>query len=163
MTIIDDLDPEDILDYVETDIVKTALLTKKATEKYKEQLDDTENCDTIKVEGMELVLYGFDKIQSKTGTRNAIMYMKPNFELGQLLYAVSDHDDAEQVQQELLPVLINIANCAGQKLIDVRAVATESWGSVKRAKGVTTNRELTDLLKKQVDENDTGETGSDTI
>lgn len=87
---------------------------------------------------MELKLNGFKKLKKQGGTRQAVMYVKVNPELAQLLYAVSEHDDAEQVRQEIFPALIDIANQTGLILVDVRAVATESIGSLKREKGVQT-------------------------
>lgn len=141
------MDPKYIREIIETDTVKTAILTPEAVENYKDQLD---GCTVIKVEGMELRLNGFNKLKKQDGTRQAVMYVKVNPELGQLLYAVSDHNDAEQVRQEIFPALINMANQTGLILVDIRAVAAESIGSLKRAKNVTTTEELKDILTEEV-------------
>ena len=53
---IQDMDPEEIAEIIETDTVRTAILTQGAVEKYKEQLD---GCIAITVEGMTLRLNGF--------------------------------------------------------------------------------------------------------
>lgn len=145
---IADLDPTEIREIIETDTVRTGVFTPEAVEKYKEQLD---NCTAITVEGFELRLNGFNVLRKEDGTRQATMYLKVNPELGQLLYAVSDHDDAEQVYQEIFPALINMANQTGLILVDVRAVATESIGSLKRAKNVTSTEELKEILAKGVE------------
>lgn len=143
---IQDMNPIMFREIIETDTIRTAILTPEAIEKYKTQLD---NCITITVEGMQLRLNGFNKLVKRDGTRQASMYVKVKPELGQLQYAVSDHNDAEQVRQEIFPALIDMANQTGLILIDVRAVATESIGSLKRAKGVTTIEELKEILAKE--------------
>ena len=140
---ITDMDPKEIREIIETGTVRTAILTPEAVEKYKDQFD---GCTVITVEGMTMRLNGFKALRRCDGTRQARMYVKAVPELGQLLYAVSDHDDAEQVRQEIFPGLINMANQTGLILVDIRAVAAESIGSLKRAKGVTTTEELKEIL-----------------
>ena len=144
---IQNIDPVDIKEIIETDTVRTGVFTPEATEKYKEQLD---GCTAITVEGMQLKLVRFDILKKRNGTRKAVMYVKVNPELGQLLYAVSDHSDAEQVREEIFPALINMANQTGLVLVDVRAVATESIGSLKRAKGVINIADLNAVLVNEV-------------
>ena len=89
------MDPKEIREITKTGTVRTAILTPEAVEKYKDQFD---GCTVITVEGMTIRLNGFKALRRCDGTRQAIMYVKVVPELGQLLYAVSDHDDAEQVR-----------------------------------------------------------------
>jgi hypothetical protein len=142
---IDDMDQEDIKEIVETDTVKTAILRPEAAKKFN---PDLENCTFITVEGLKLALNGFDELKRKDGTVKASMYIKINPDLGQLLYAVSDHDDANQALKEIFSGLVNIANQAGLQLVDVRAVTTEGLGSLKRVKGVTDTDALMDILSE---------------
>lgn len=145
---ITDPDPNEIREIIETDDVKTTVLTPQAVQKYTKQI---ENCTAITVEGMDMRLNGFQELSKEDGSREAVMYVKVNPELGQLQYAVSDHDDATQVYQEIYPALVDMANQTGLILIDVRAVAAESIGSLKRAKGVTDTKKLIEILEKEAE------------
>jgi hypothetical protein len=143
---IDDMDQEDIKEIVETDTVKTAILRPEAAKKFN---PDLENCTFITVEGLDLALNGFDELKRRDGSIQASMYIKINTDLGQLLYAVSDHDDANQALKEIFPGLVDIANQAGLQLVDVRAVTAEGVGSLKRAKGVTDTDALMGILAEE--------------
>jgi hypothetical protein len=143
---ISDMDQDDIKEIVETDTVKTAILRPEAAKKFN---PDMENCTFITVEGLKLALNGFDELKRRDGSIQASMYIKINTDLGQLLYAVSDHDDANQALKEIFPGLVNIANQTGLQLVDVRAVATEGLGSLKRTKGVTDTGALMEILAEE--------------
>lgn len=145
---ITELDPNEIREIIETDDVKTAVLTPQAVEKYKKQI---ENCTAITVEGMNLRLNGFQEFSKEDGSCEAVMYLKINPELGQLQYAVSDHDDAAKIYRAIYPALVDMANQAGLILVDVRAVAAESIGSLKRAKGVTDTKKLIEILENEAE------------
>lgn len=149
---IEGIDPTQIREVIESDTVRAAVLTRKAT---KEMEDKCKGCISITLEGdMKLQLHGFDKLVKKDQKYNAEMYIKVSPEQGQLLYATSNGSDADKVYAELLPALIDMANKTGLQLVDVRAVATESLGILKRSKGVTTTNELTDVLEVESKEED---------
>ncbi len=143
---IQDIDPDEFQEIIKTDTITAAIFTQDAIKKYEDELDKS---IVIKVEGMELHLVGYGILGKRDESTKANMYLKINQELGQLQFAVSDHDDAEQVRQELFPIISNFATLAGLTLIDVRSVAAEALGMIKREKGVTTNEELMEIMKQE--------------
>lgn len=144
---IAELDPNDIKEIIETDSMITAVMNPDVAKKYIENIED---CEKITFEGMDLRLNGFDKIV-KDGSEG-VLFFKINLQLGQFMYATSDKPGSDEILAHFMPQFIKGSGETGLKLVDVRAVATESLGSMKRAKGVTTTEALLEIMKKEMEQ-----------
>lgn len=141
---IKEMDPDDFVEFVESDSIVTGLLKPEALNKY---IHDPDKMDKIMVEGMELRLNGFHKIV-KDGSEG-ILFIKINLELGQFLYTSSDNPGSEEILAHFMPQFMAASEQTGLALVDVRTVATESLGSMKRVKGVTSTEDLMNVLAKE--------------
>lgn len=144
---IADIDPSTIKEIIETDTVKTAVMTREAALDMKERFEG--QGEIIHIEGMEMQLLNFHKLKKKDGSFKGALYVKINPDLGQILYATSDDKDADQVLMDIIPALENMSNKTGLQLVNIRTVATESLGSLKRDKGVTTTPELMKIMEQE--------------
>jgi len=144
---IDQINPKHIKEVIETDSVKTAVMTREATIKIKEYFEG--QGDTIHIEGMEMQLFGFDKIEKRDESIEGTLYLKINPELGQLQYATSDDKGADKILEDITPALENMSKNSGLQLVNIRTVAVESIGSLKREKGVTSIQDLTKILEQE--------------
>ena len=144
---IDQINPKHIKEVIETDSVKTAVMTREAAIKIKEDFEG--QGDTIHVEGMEMQLFGFDKIEKRDESIEGTLYLKINPELGQLQYATSDDKGADKILEDITPTLENMSKNSGLQLVNIRTVAVESIGSLKREKGVTSIQDLTKILEQE--------------
>ena len=144
---IDQLNPKGIREIIETDTVTTAVMTKEAAIDLKKVFEG--EGDTIHIEGMEMQLFGFNKLKQKDGSLEGTLYLKINPELGQLLYATSDGKDADKILADILPELENMSSKLGLQLVNVLTVAVESIGSLKREKGVTSTEDLMKILEQE--------------
>ena len=144
---INKLDPKNIKEIIETDTVKTAVMTKEAAIKIREHFEG--QGDTIHIEGMEMQLFNFHKLAKKDGTLEGVLYVKINTDLGQILFATSDGKDADKILNDIMPALENMSNKTGLQLVNIRTVGTESIGSLKREKGVTGTKELIKILEQE--------------
>jgi hypothetical protein len=141
------MDPSTIKEIIETDTVKTAVMTREAAIDMKERFEG--QGETIHIEGMEMQLLNFHKLKKKDGSFKGVLYVKINTDLGQIIYATSDDKDADQVLKDIMPALENMSNKTGLQLVNIRTVATESLGSLKREKGVTTTPELMKIMEQE--------------
>ena len=144
---IEQLDPKAIKEIIEIDTVKTAVMTREAAIDLNESLKG--KGDVIHIEGMEMQLLNFQKLRKKDGSLKGTLYLKVNPCLGQILYATSDDKDADKIIIDLMPALEDMSKKTGLQLVNIRTVATESLGSLKRDKGVTTTHDLMKVMEQE--------------
>lgn len=144
---IADIDPGNIKEIIETDSVKTAVMTREAATDIMERYEGKGHI--IHIEGMEMQLFNFHKLKKKDGSFKGALYVKINPDLGQILYATSDDKDADQILKDIMPALENMSTKTGLQLVNIRTVAVESIGSLKREKGVTRIDELAKILEQE--------------
>lgn len=144
---IEQMDPKCIKEIIETDTIKTAIMTREAAMELKERYEG--QGEIVHIEGMEMQLFNFHKLQKKDGSLKGALYIKINPDLGQILYTTSDDKDADKVLMDIMPALENMSNKTGLQLVNIRTVAMESLGSLKREKGVTTTPELMKIMEQE--------------